>query len=56
MKIDRRHQNPGRPKGTYDPTSANYKLITQLFGNYVGENDMTKPMRKLYKNSLRVFS
>lgn len=44
--------NIGRPR---DTSSANYKLITQLFGNYVSQKDMTKPMLKMYKNSLKVF-
>lgn len=54
--LDRRHFNPGRPKGTYKTNSANYKLIKQLFGSYISETDMTKAQMKLYKNSLSVFN
>lgn len=44
--------NIGRPR---DINSANYKLITQLFGTYVSQKNMTKSMLKMYKNSLKVF-
>lgn len=45
--------NIGRPR---NPKSANYKLVTQLFGKYISQKDMSKSQLKEYKSSLKAYA
>lgn len=43
----------GRPR---NPNSANYKLVSGLFGKYISQKDMSKAQLKQYKSSLKIFA
>lgn len=54
-KPDLRHHNPGRPAGTYDTNSVNYKITVQICGEYKAKKDMNKAEKKAYYKALSIY-